>query len=212
MKRILCYGDSNTHGTKPMRDEHDVARFGFHERWPGIAATMLGPEFEFVEEGLPGRTTIHDDPVEGFHKNGKRYLLACLESHWPLDAVILALGVNDLKARFEASPKAIADGIASLIDLIHEAPMFGRSSPHILVLSPSPILETGWLGDMFKGGAAKSRDLTEAFALMARRKSVRHVSLETVAEVSLLDGIHYDEANHHAIGHAVVPQVKALFT
>ena len=68
MKRILCFGDSNTHGTAPMRDENDVVRFDAEKRWPGVLRAALGSGFDIVEEGHPGRTTVHDDPVEGAHK------------------------------------------------------------------------------------------------------------------------------------------------
>src|SRR5579871_481979 len=100
MKRIMCYGDSNTHGTAPMKDMDDVHRLGPDERWPCIMAKTLGAGWTLVEEGLPGRTTVHDDPIEGVYKNGKSFLPGCLESHWPLDAIVVMLGTNDLKPRF----------------------------------------------------------------------------------------------------------------
>ena len=39
-----------------------------------------------IEEGLGGRTTVWDDPIEGY-KNGQTYLIPCLASHAPLDLV-----------------------------------------------------------------------------------------------------------------------------
>ncbi len=32
MKRILCYGDSNTHGTMPMNSQMDIRRHPFDVR------------------------------------------------------------------------------------------------------------------------------------------------------------------------------------
>ena len=121
MKKILCYGDSNTHGTKPMRDQNDVARFASLERWPGVVAAELGAGYQIIEEGLPGRTTVHNDAIEGDHKNGKIYLLPCLESHWPLDDVVISLGVNDLKARHGVSASDIAAGVGVLVDVVRSA-------------------------------------------------------------------------------------------
>ena len=41
-----------------------------------------------IEEGLGGRTTVSDDPVEfSPDKNGARYLPPCLHTHKPLDVV-----------------------------------------------------------------------------------------------------------------------------
>ena len=34
-------------------------------------ANALGDDWTLIEEGLPGRTTVHDDPIEGIHLNGK---------------------------------------------------------------------------------------------------------------------------------------------
>ena len=70
---VLCYGDFNTHGTAPMATLDDMVRLGPAERWPGVLAAVLGAGWRVIEEGLPGRTTVHPDPVSGVHKNG----LAC---------------------------------------------------------------------------------------------------------------------------------------
>ena len=78
IKTILCYGDSNTHGTCPMAHIDDVRRFGRHERWPGRMASVLGRDYHVIEEGHPGRTTAHPDPLEGAHKNGQAVLPAIL--------------------------------------------------------------------------------------------------------------------------------------
>jgi len=91
-KRILCFGDSNTWGWNPI----DKQRYSKNERWPGVVAKFLGEGFEIIEEGLNGRTTVWDDPVEG-NKNGKEHLPIMLETHRPIDLLILMLGTNDLK-------------------------------------------------------------------------------------------------------------------
>ena len=210
MKRILCYGDSITHGPKPMHHENDVARFAFLERWPGVVASELGADYQIIEEGLPGRTTVHDDPIEGHHKNGKSYLLPCLESHWPLDAVVIALGVNDLKTRFNVGPAEIAASIGGLIDVVRQAPSFGHAAPKILVLAAPSILEAGWLGEMFAGGAEKSKGLAPHLSSVVQSHGVAFFDLGSVAHVSPIDGIHFDATNHRVMGHAIALQLKAL--
>ncbi len=210
MKRILCFGDSNTHGTKPMRDSMDAARFSFEERWPGVTAAELGSSYHIIEEGLPGRTTVHDDPFEGAHKNGKSYLLPCLESHWPLDAVVIALGVNDLKARFGVRPSDIAAGVGVLVDIVKTATVFGGHPPEVLVVASPTILEAGWLGEMFAGGSQKSSGVAPCLEAIAKARKVAFLDAGTVAHVSPIDGIHFDGANHRAIGVAVAHQLKAV--
>ena len=101
MWEILCYGDSNTWGYNPSTKE----RYDRYERWTGILQFTLGDEYHVIEEGLNGRTTVWDEPIEGEYKNGKTYLVSCLESHKPLDLVIIMLGTNDLKKRFSVTPR-----------------------------------------------------------------------------------------------------------
>ncbi len=76
---VLCYGDSNTHGTMPMATLGEMGRFGPAERWPGVLGAELGVGWRVVEEGLPGRTTVYPDPISGVHKNGLALLPAALE-------------------------------------------------------------------------------------------------------------------------------------
>ena len=64
MRTVLCFGDSNTHGTVPMRDMTDRRRFAKAQRWPSIMAAALGDGFEVIAEGHGGRTAVFDDPVE----------------------------------------------------------------------------------------------------------------------------------------------------
>ena len=71
---IVCFGDSNTYGTPGMPDPDFWGRYGPDERWPGVMRQALGPAITVIEEGLPGRTTVHDDPIEGADKNGLKAL------------------------------------------------------------------------------------------------------------------------------------------
>ena len=67
MKTILCYGDSNTWGYDPVTQD----RFPPDTRWPGVLRHELGEGYLVIEEGLNGRTTVWDDPIEGY-KNGNQ--------------------------------------------------------------------------------------------------------------------------------------------
>ena len=113
MKSILCYGDSNTYGLMP--DSPD--RYPRDVRWTGILQKKLGEDYYVIEEGLSGRTTLWDDPIEE-HKNGKKYLLPCLDSHKPVDLVILMLGTNDLKTRFSLTPFDIGASVENLVKVL----------------------------------------------------------------------------------------------
>jgi lysophospholipase L1-like esterase len=203
MKTVLCFGDSNTWGAAPMADLDDRRRFGPEQRWPGIARARLGAGWHVIEEGLPGRTIAHDDPVEGADRNALRYLLPCLNSHAPLDAVVLTLGTNNLKARFGLSADQIATSLHALVEIIAANSRLDGRPPVLLLVCPAPIVEVGCLGSMFAGGAAKSALLAERYRAIARQHGALFLDAGTVIESSPIDGIHLDEAAHATLGQSI---------
>lgn len=211
-RSLLCYGDSNTHGTAPMAALGDLDRFGRDLRWTGHLAEGLSPEWEVIEAGHPGRTTLHDDPIEGPHRNGLRILPAVLESHRPLDLVILMLGTNDLKGRFSVNATDIALSLEKLISAIRASGAGpDGEAPEVLLVAPPPIEETGCLAGIFAGGAAKSRQLGARIAEAARRADVPFVDAGDHIAVSPLDGVHYEEDAHAVLGQALLRAVRHHF-
>jgi len=210
---ILCFGDSNTFGTVPMRDPEHDERYPASVRWPGVVAQTLGSRFHVIEEGLPGRTTVHDDAIEGASRNGKTYLLPCLGSHKPLDAIVLALGTNDLKTRFALTPEDVRRGLEALLDVIVQSKC-GRegSTPRIVLVAPAPIEEVGVLGEIFVGGAAKSLRLAEKYEAVARARGLEFVDAGSLSRVSPVDGVHLDAEQHARIGAAIAQCLTHLST
>lgn len=208
---VLAYGDSNTHGTAPMASLDDMVRFGPAERWPGVLASELGAGWRVIEEGLPGRTTVHPDPVSGVHKNGLAVLPAILESHRPLDAVVIMLGTNDLKQRFQVPVVEIADSVDWLVRAcLTSACGPGQAAPAVLLVAPSPVLEAGCLAEIFAGGAAKSQRLGREYRRIATRHGVAFLDAGGVITSSPLDGVHFDAAEHGKLGRAVAAALKSM--
>ncbi len=205
MKTVLCYGDSNTWGADPSGQ---VARLGEGIRWPSVLRAALGPDYWVIEEGLSGRTTVFDDPIEGRHKNGLTYLVPCLESHRPLDVVVLMLGTNDLKYRLGLGPDDIARGAEVLVQTIKQSGCGpdGRT-PTILLIAPPPISTLKHLSEMFAGAAAKSQELGRFYAEVAQRQNVAFLNAGDVIVSSPLDGIHFEASEHAKLGAAVAAQL-----
>ena len=146
MKRILCYGDSNTWGYDPVSQQ----RFDDQTRWTGILTKLLASEYTIIEEGLNGRTTVWDDPIEGY-KNGREYLIPCLESHWPLDLVVIMLGTNDLKRRFNLSTFDIAESVGTLVQIAKHIDLrVNGTAPQVLLMAPPPVGKLTVFADMFE--------------------------------------------------------------
>jgi lysophospholipase L1-like esterase len=211
-RTILCFGDSNTYGAVPTLARIGRHRFAPARRWTGILQRLLGPEWQVMEEGHPSRTTVFDDPIEGAHKNGLRALPVCLETHMPIDLVIIMLGTNDLKHRFGASPSDIADSIEVLVKAVQKSEAGpGGAAPAAMVIAPPPILEVGWMGELFAGGAAKSKQFGPRFREAAARCSAAFLDAGAIVESSTVDGIHLDEDAQRVLAGAVAERIGSLF-
>ena len=208
MRTVLCYGDSNTWGYEPATGR----RFPEDVRWPGVLARELGGDIRVIEEALNGRTTVRNDPVEEY-KNGKHYFRPCLESHAPLDLVIIALGVNDLKARFFASASDVADGAGVLVSIAQRSGAGpGGGSPAVLLVAPPPVGVLTELALMFAGAEEKSKGLSRQYGRVAEKYGCLLLDAGEVARVSDRDGIHLEPEEHRKLGEAVAALAKTILS
>lgn len=130
MKQILCFGDSNTYGLIPGTANQ---RYGWGTRWTSILDDKVRTKgYRIIEEGLCGRTTVFDDPFRT-ERRGTEMLPAILESHRPVDTIVLMLGTNDCKSVYSATPEVIGQGIEQLLDQINTV------NPDAKILLVSPI-------------------------------------------------------------------------
>jgi lysophospholipase L1-like esterase len=206
MRRILCFGDSNTWGYDPATED----RFDDDTRWTGVLQAALGADFTVIEEGLNGRTTVWNDPIEGY-KNGHDYLVPCLETHRPLDLVVLMLGTNDLKRRFSLSAYDISQGVAVLLRAISYSKA-GRDGqpPRVLLMAPPPVAKLSHFAEMFEGSESKSLLLGKHYRTVAAEYNVAFLDTATVIRSSDIDGIHFEAEEHAKLGRAVAHEVLAL--
>ena len=212
MKTILLFGDSNTHGTMPVPDLGSSGRYSREDRWTSRLADLL-QDWEVIAEGHPGRTTVHDDPIEGAHRNGLTVLPALLESHRPIDVVLVMLGTNDLKQRFSVNAGDIALSLERLVRVIRtSAAGPDNGAPQVLLVAPPPIEEVGCLAGIFAGGAAKSQALAVEIAAAARRAGVAFVDAGQVVKVSPIDGIHYGPEANQPLADAFAAAIEQHFT
>lgn len=210
IRSVLCYGDSNTWGRAVVPRPDD--RYGPHERWPGVVRAALGPDWLVIEEGMPGRTTVHDDPIDGAERNGKSYLLPCLLSHRPLDIVVIMLGTNDLKARFHMSAWEIAEGMGTLVKTVKAAGVGSDAGvPAIVMVTPPPILaHLPNDAESFAGGHEKSRGLASHYRAVAEREGVHSFDAGFVINSSPYDGFHLDREAHETLGRAIATEISRL--
>ena len=205
MRSVLCFGDSNTWGYEPGT----ANRFPRDVRWPGRLQSLLGDDWHVVEEGLRGRTSTLDSPV-AFGKNGLSYLPACLDTHQPLDAVLIALGTNDLAERYHLTPTDIARAAALLAFVVAKSEAGPAGAPPLPILvCPPPVGETNWEED-WAGAPAKSALLPERFRAVAAESGYDLIDLGDATTFSNVDGIHLDAAGHAAVAELVAQKLRSI--
>ena len=142
MKQILCFGDSNTWGLIPKTNK----RYEWGVRWTSLLNESLNDKkeggYRVIEEGLCGRTTVFDDPLRD-GRNGVKILPTILETHNPVDIVIIMLGTNDCKTVYNASAEFIGQGVKRLIGQVKNY----IPDSKILVISPIHLGEGVWESD-----------------------------------------------------------------
>ncbi|MDR1248545.1 MAG: SGNH/GDSL hydrolase family protein [Treponema sp.] len=212
MKRILCYGDSNTWGYEPLSGR----RFDHMTRWPMVLWRLLNrgapifPEGEgeeapywVIEEGLCGRTSCREDPVEG-DRNGLRQLLPILESHKPLDWVAVMLGSNDLKKRFNPTAFDVAAGVQRLANAVRDSRVGPQDGPpKVLMICPPPTAGSGAFAQIFGDTVELSKRMAPYFQALAKDSGVFFLDSGRVIKSSPADGLHLEPEEHRKLAEAV---------
>lgn len=206
MKTIVCFGDSNTWGHSPS----EIARHPFEKRWTTILQQKLGQGYFIIPEGLNGRTTTFEDAVEK-DKNGYRHLQTILETHKPLDLIIIMLGTNDLKRRFSVGAQEIAWSAGNLIDYtLRSRAGIDNKSPEILFVAPPIIKDSPPFNFMLEGAIEKSKNMGSAYEAIAKDYGVPFLNASEVVESSPTDGIHWEEEEHEKFAMAVAQKITQI--
>ncbi|WP_339287901.1 SGNH/GDSL hydrolase family protein [Paenibacillus sp. FSL E2-0201] len=211
MKRtIVCFGDSNTWGYDAETDQ----RFKDEIRWTGLLDTELGNSYRVIEEGLPGRTSVSEDPLfEGLA--GISYLYPCLMSHAPLDLVVIMLGTNDTKERFALTSYNIAQGIVRLaLKAKGSGAGHAGKAPEVLVIAPPPIgaeyIHTPIGKPMGSNCSEKSMELSQHLAALLKGTDIHFMDSREYVSMNEIDYMHLDIQGHRNMADLVQNHVKRI--
>lgn len=197
MKTVLCFGDSNTYGYDPTTG----LRYPESVRWTALLQGLLGTDYKVIEEGCNGRTTVFDDPIEGW-KKGLDYLRPCLNTHKPVDIVIMMLGSNDLKEVFHATPEDIASGAETLVkEIIDFTEIKQEFVPEIILVSPPEIGEdiknSVFYGSFSENAIDRSKALAPLYKKVAETySSCTFVDAAAYIKASPVDSLHLSPEAH----------------
>ena len=204
MKRILCYGDSNTWGYVPSSD---ADRYPINVRYPRVLQNLLGDEYETIEEGLPGRTMISDDLKEGVgNRNGSLEFGQAVYTAIPVDYIIIMLGTNDVKYLHQACAIKCAEALE--IDYIKkiEDKLAGKikNDPKIIVVVP-PVIGNG--DPMFlENDILETKLMSIEFHIIAERHNCLFVDNDGLETGS--DGVHLTEKSHLVLADKLYKTIK----
>ena len=210
MQQVLVYADSLTWGIVPDTRK----RWPFTTRWPGVMERTLvkaGQDVRVIEDGLNGRRTVWDDPFKP-GRNGRVGIEQRIEVNSPLALVILMLGTNDFQSLHQFTASHSAQGTASLVQAIRQAPIEpGMPVPAILIVAPPSIQEPrGAIAPKFEGAAQKSAGLAAALSAVAKERECEFFDAGTVTTTSRIDGVHLDADQHERLGLAMADVVGPI--
>lgn len=209
-KHILCIGDSNTHGlcTDPSESADHGSRYNEEERWTCLLQKALGAEYLVIEEGLSGRTCVYDDP-DMDSVNLLPVLHALLNSHEPLDLVILMLGTNDSKVKFNTDAKKITKGMQILVEEAKSVPCWGKNGPKILIVAPVPIEEAVIYPDFNEKSVETTKTLAREYAFLAVAERADFLDAGG-CELTSVDHVHLTKRGHRQLAERMEAAVREI--
>ncbi len=213
MKKVVCFGDSNTYGYDPSTG----GRFDENTRWPKLVQNILGDEYEIIEEGQNGRTIANEDPWEGGTKCGMDYVLPMIETKRP-DLLIIMLGSNDLKIKFNLPAPDIAGSLQTMLMKIKgytEHFITSCIDMKILIIAPPALSEPfgeSYFAVFFDENSVvkKSKQLANWYKLVAEQFGVEFLNATEQVSAGAVDHLHLDPEGHKKMAEIVSARIREI--
>jgi len=192
MKKIICYGDSNTFGFNPKNG----SRYDEKTRWTSLLQKNLGEEYEIVNEGMCDRTGFVNNP-NGFLFSGPKHFPYFIKETNNTYALILWIGTNDLMLQYNTDFDTIERGLKNFIKL-------AQTKTNKTILIPPVILSEqimkGFFRDRFdEKGIIKSKEIGIVYKKVADEYNCEFLDINEFIKPSDIDGLHFDKNSHKII-------------
>lgn len=200
MKKILCFGDSNTWGYIP----DSAKRYRENIRWTSLLQNLLGKDFKIIEAGCCNRTCFMDNPL-GIEQTGYKVLEKYLNADFAKnpDLIIISLGINDIQKSYNPSLDEIKTGLEGLINLTKSI----CKKAKILVISPARLsnsVKTGYFKNQFDElSIEKSKHFAKIYEETAKDNDCLFFDWDKIVKVSDIDGLHFSPEAHKKIAYAL---------
>lgn len=187
MKKILCFGDSNTFGFNPS----NFNRYSISERWSGI----LSQKYNVVEKGCNNRTCFNNKA----ELNSLETITKYIDNN--ITDLILQIGINDLQFQYNITLENFEIGLENLIKLINP-------KINIVLLCPNVIdrciLSSNFSSLFNEKSIEKSKNLIEIYKKISKKYNCHLINLNDYLTLSNLDGLHYDIENHKILANLLI--------
>lgn len=203
MKKVLCFGDSNTYGFVPGK----CTRYDKNTRWTGVLQALCGSDFSIIEGGCNNRTAFVDNPA-GAEQTGYKILPEYFTKNY-FDIVVLAIGINDLQLFFKPTLEEFEQGIEKLIKITKDL----SPNAKIILVCPSKLDLAGIKSGVFSFqfdeiSVEKSYHLPQIYKKLAEKYACELVDLNEIVKVSPLDGLHFSAESHKTIAENLYKNLK----
>lgn len=207
MKKILCYGDSNTFGYIP----ENFGRYSKNERFSGILEEILTQEFEVLEEGMNNRTGFFKNP-EGLKQSGGQYLSVYLQNHKDIDIAVLSLGTNDAQFFYNLNEQITKTGLKNLIKSVREY----NPDAKIIIIPPVKItlniLKSHFSMMFNQESIEKIQNVFPIFEQVATENNCYYFDFNEITSPSKIDGLHYTKESHRLIAQNLAEFIHLIST
>lgn len=212
-RRRVCFGDSNTWGYNP----ESGSRYSDDIRWTKLLEKKLGGDYRIIEEGQNGRTIANPDPWEWGTKCGMDQILPILESHMPMEALVIMLGSNDLKSKFGLPAPDIAGSLQNMLKSVRGHLRYYLNNPDlkILIIAPPALGEnfaSSPFAEFFDADSVvqKSKDISKWFELVAGQFGCEFLDATSQVTAGDVDSLHLSPEGHAKLAELVYQKLKSM--
>ena len=158
----------------------------------------------------------------GAEFSGIASLPASVKSHQPLDLVLIMLGTNDLKTRFNRQAEDIASALSQLVHIVKASGAgaggwHAQTAPSIAIICPPRlgmrVNEADWPRYAeWRGGFEISENLPRHVARMCQSEAVHFIDANEGANSSERDPIHWTAEMHHQFGNFIADRITEILS
>ena len=198
MKRIICFGDSNTYGYDPR--SFLGGRYPREVRWVDRLGKATG--MDFVNLGLNGRCIPGS---AGAVRDALGSIGGSLGAGGD-DELWIMLGSNDLLMLSQATVEKVAARMGRFVRAVQESDLVRKGSLDIRLIAPPGMVLGEWCPN--EATRQASLGLGAAYRNLAQNLDVRFIDLSGEKFPLCADGVHLTEEGHQLMAEKLAAYLR----